>query len=100
MRVSACFDVRVCPGCWKPCDYDYYQLRKANMLCLEHICLDAAVQVNGLVCILDCRGWGLQHLIAFPISQVRKTIDLLQVRKTRKQNANAVLSSYSALVYK
>lgn len=65
-------------GCWKPCDYDYYQLRKANMLCLEHICLDAAVQVNGLVCILDCRGWGLQHLIAFPISQVRKTIDLLQ----------------------
>lgn len=65
-------------GCWKPCEYDYYQLRKANMLCLEDICLDPAVQVNGLVCILDCRGWGLQHLLAFPISQVRKTIDLLQ----------------------
>ncbi|XP_065306376.1 alpha-tocopherol transfer protein-like isoform X2 [Dermacentor albipictus] len=65
-------------GCWKPCDYDYYQLRKANMLCLEDICLDPAVQVKGLVCILDCRGWGLQHLLAFPISQVRKTIDLLQ----------------------
>lgn len=65
-------------GCWKPCDYDYYQLRKANMLCLEDICLDPAVQVKGLVCILDCRGWGLQHLLGFPISQVRKTIDLLQ----------------------
>ncbi|KAH8025957.1 hypothetical protein HPB51_014290 [Rhipicephalus microplus] len=65
-------------GCWKPCDYDYYQLRKANMLCLEDICLDPAVQVRGLVCILDCRGWGLQHLLGFPISQVRKTIDLLQ----------------------
>ncbi|KAK8781463.1 hypothetical protein V5799_017197 [Amblyomma americanum] len=31
-------------GCWKPCEYDYYQLRKANMLCLEDICLDPAVQ--------------------------------------------------------
>ncbi|XP_064482483.1 alpha-tocopherol transfer protein-like [Ornithodoros turicata] len=65
-------------GRWKPSDYDYYQLRAANMLCLEHLVCDPAVQVNGLVCILDCSGWGLQHLVAFPISQVRKTIDLLQ----------------------